>query len=96
MLEFYHNLEVSESVNQIQCTLLTDFDGIVHIVSNPSGLIDKYIEVYCGKNFFYIQNCGTGGWVISARYNGQEANMSLVIFCEPAVEAELNNGDNFD
>lgn len=88
MLEFYHNLEVPENINPIQCTLLTDFDGEVHICSYPEGLIDKFVFVTGGKIFFYCDHTGPGGWNIIASHGTEEARMNLVVFAIPAEMEE--------
>jgi hypothetical protein len=94
MLEFYHNLEISENINPVQCTLLSDFEGDVHVFSYPEGLCDKNVFVVPGKNFFYVEHFGSGGWVITATHAAEEARMNLVITAFPAKEVELENGDN--
>lgn len=87
MLEFYHNIEIPETVNPVQCTLITDFDGDVRIFSYPSGLVDKFVSVQSGKNFFYCEHGGSGGWVITAQHGTEEARMNLVVFTN-LVESE--------
>ena len=82
MLEFYHNIEIPESVNPIQITLVSDVPKSVHVYSYPEGLFDVVLDVLDGHTSFYMTHQGAGGWVMYAETDTETARMNLVIIKE--------------